>query len=115
MAKHNPPDVITKTDATDVGVPMRPAPAGWKHQGPEDALDAGPKRGDYAGRLGGTRHSQTEAVLPEDAPYGTAPTIRAVDQTAHAGNLVLADPGGPLDAADPHYAALVAQRARGRA
>ena len=107
-------DVIAKTDPTDVGVPMRPAPAGWTHQGPEDALDPGPKRGNYADRLGETRHTQTEAVLPADAPYETAPTIRAVAQNPHAGNLVLDDPGGPLDAADPNYETLRAQRARGR-
>jgi len=115
MAKHTKTDVIAKTDPTDVGVPMRPAPAGWTHQGPEDALDPGPKRGNYTGRLGETRHTQTEAFLPADAPYATAPTIRAVAQNPHAANLVLDDPGGPLDAADPNYARLVEQRARGRA
>jgi len=115
MAKHQAPDVIVKTDPTDVGVPMRPAPAGWKHQGPEDALDPGPKRGKYTDRLGEARHTQTEAVLPAAAPYGTAPTIRAVAQNPHAAHLVLADPGGPLDAADPNYETLREQRARGRA
>ncbi len=113
--KHTAPEFIVKTDPHDVGVPMRPAPPGWRHQGPEDALDPGPKRGNYAGRIAGGPSVSFEAFLPPDAPYGTAPTIRAVDQRAAAANLVLDDPGGPLDAADPNYARLVQQRAtRGR-
>ncbi len=114
MVKVNPDGYIVKEDATDLGVPMRPAPEGWTHQGPEDALDPGPKRGDYAGRLGDTRHVQTEAVVPPGAPWGTPPEVRAVEQNVHAENVVLDDPGGPLDAASPDYERLVAQRARGK-
>lgn len=107
---------IIKTDPTDVGVPMRPAPAGWERRsGPEDALDPGPKRGDYTDRLSNGPSVQIEAVLPDDAPYGAEPTIRPVDQRARAANPVVNDPGGPLDAADPNYETLRAQRARGRA
>ncbi len=55
--------------------------------------------------------SYPTGVLPEDAPCGIAPTIRAVAQNPHAVHLVLADPGGPLDAADPDDETLRAQRA----
>lgn len=109
------PEFIAKGDPHDVGVPMRPAPPGWTHQGVEDALDPGPKRGDYTGRIAGGPSVQLEAFLPPDAPYGTVPTIRAVDQRARAANLVVDDPGGPLDVADPHYETLKAQREKGRA
>lgn len=104
---------IIKTDPTDVGVPMRLAPAGWRHQGLEDALDPGPKRGNYTDRLASGPSVQIEAVLPDDAPYGAEPTIVARDQRQHAANVVLADPGGPLDATDPNYEALRKQRGRG--
>ncbi len=114
MVKTDAQGFIVKDDPTDLGVPMRPAPEGWVQQGPEDALDPGPKRGDYTGRLGDARHVQTEAVVPPGAPWGTPPEVRAVEQNVHAENVVLDDPGGPLDAASPDYERLVAQRARGK-
>lgn len=38
---------IIRNDVHDLGVPMRPAPAGWVHRGPENAYDAN-TRGDYS-------------------------------------------------------------------
>ncbi len=93
-------------DATDVGVPMRPAPAGTTRQGPEDALDPNPTRGDYRDRLGPTHHTTTEARY--SSRYDPQPQIVRVDQNEHAANIV--DTGGPLDAADPDYEAKKATR-----
>ena len=113
MVKLDANGFIVKEDPTDVGVPMRAAPEGWTHQGPEDALDPAPKRGDYTGRLGYTRHVTTEAIYGGAAPqYDLAPEVRAVEQNQHAANTVVDDPGGPLDEADPNYARLKAQRER---
>ena len=98
---------IIKTLAHDVGVPMRPAPEGWRHQGPEDALDPRPTRGDYRGRLGTTEHTQIERTHGA----GGVPGLATVRQNANAANIVLPDPGGPLDSADPNYDRLMWQRA----
>ena len=47
--EHSVDGVTTRSDALDLGVPMLPGdPA--ERQGPEDALGAGPKRGDYSER-----------------------------------------------------------------
>lgn len=97
---------LVKDDPSDLGAPMKPAPAGWTHQGPEDALDPNPTRGDYRHRLGATEHHTAEAHTT--GRYDTAPTITVVDQNAHAERIV--DNGGPLDAADPDYAAKLAAR-----
>lgn len=44
----------TRSDATDLGVPMRPLAEGEvPRQGPEDALGLEPTRGDYSDRLAG--------------------------------------------------------------
>jgi hypothetical protein len=96
----------TTKDATDLGVPMKPAEDPKNETvGPEDALDpTTPKRGDYSGRLGNTRHVQTEAHYK--GRYDTEPEISTAEQ-----NLV-PDPGGPLDAADPNHERLLAQRQR---
>ncbi len=97
---------IIKEDVLDVGVPMKPAPAGTTHQGPEDALDPGATRGDYRDRLGGTIHTTSQAT-PKDR-LDLNPTITMVQQNEHAANIV--DTGGPLDAADPDYEAKRAAR-----
>lgn len=93
----------TTKDASDVGVPIRPAVDPAKETvGPEDALGPEPTRGDYSGRLGDTRHVQMEARFK--GRYDTEPEIVPVEQN------VVPDPGGPLDAADPNYERLLAQR-----
>lgn len=97
---------LIKDDVLDVGVPMRPAPDGWTHQGPEDALDPNPTRGDYRDRLGDTIHTTSEALRKNR--LDTNPPINLVHQNPHAENIV--DAGGPLDAADPDYAAKKAAR-----
>ncbi len=123
MPKQNDPQRIphsrggttTRDDATDVGVPMRPAPEGWVHQGPEDALDEGPKRGDYTGRVGDTRHVTTARAYKGPEPeYGEDGQVVAREQNRAVENLVIEDPGGPLDEADPNYERLKAQRERGK-
>lgn len=47
----------TTRDATDLGVPMKPAEPGETRQGPEDALDPN-TRGDYSNRHGNTNSFQ---------------------------------------------------------
>lgn len=91
-------------DKTGVGVPMDQGD-GSEPVGPEDALDpTTPKREDYSGRVGDTRHVQTEAIYK--GRYDIAPEIVTTEQ-----NLV-PDPGAPLDAADPNYERLLAQRTK---
>ncbi len=77
---------VIRDDATDLGVPMRPAPPGTVRQGPEDALDPNPTRGDYRSRLGETRHVQIEATRRHRDDM--EPIIRAVEQNPHAQNIV---------------------------
>ena len=45
-----PEGVTTRDDAKDLGVPMLAGDAATEPVGPEDALGAGPKRGDYTAR-----------------------------------------------------------------
>jgi hypothetical protein len=93
----------TTREPGDLGVPMKPAADPAKETtGPEDALGPEPTRGDYSGRLGNTRHVQVEAIY--ESRDDRAPRIVTAEQ-----NLV-PDPGGPLDAADPNYERLLAQR-----
>lgn len=56
----NPVQAGTTRDATDAGVPMLPG-RGDEPQGPEDALGAGPKRGDYSKRIGPENYHPHEA------------------------------------------------------
>lgn len=67
-------------DANDVGVPMLP---GEPVQGPEDAVDPAPKRGDYRDRVAGNPHT-VERVT--DAEPGE-PHSRSVPQRPHAENI----------------------------
>lgn len=98
----NADGTIKKTDVLDVGVPIKVAPAGWVHPGgPEDALDSHPTRGDYRDHLGDTIHTTSEAH-PVNR-LDSNPPITLAHQNPHAENIV--DSGGPLDEADPDYAA----------
>jgi hypothetical protein len=56
----NPVQAGTTRDALDAGVPMLPG-RGDEPQGPEDALGAGPKRGDYSKRIGPENYHPNEA------------------------------------------------------
>lgn len=78
--KHTEGGVTTRDDATDIGVPMLPGSPD-EPVGPEDALGAGPKRGDYRNRLGGVQSYQTVPV--PDAKPGEA-TARVEHQNPHA-------------------------------
>lgn len=83
--EHTQGGVTTRDDATDLGVPMLPGSAD-EPQGPEDALGAGPKRGDYRGRLGGADYEPHETVRIPDAKPGEAHT-RVVAQRPRAAEL----------------------------
>jgi hypothetical protein len=108
----NADGTIIKPDSLDLGVPMRPAPEGWVHSGPEDALDPNPTRGDYRDRLGGTHHTTSKAE--RKGRYDLEPRISAVSQNEYANSIV--DVAGPLDAADPQYdAKLKARQSREKA
>lgn len=79
MAKHeHTMGGSTTRDATDLGVPMAPAPAGYTHQGPEDALDP-TSRGDYRGRIGDSQY-QPHTIERVERGYGEEPEIHVVKQ-----------------------------------
>lgn len=80
--KHSQGGVTTRDDATDMGVPMLPGDPS-EPVGPEDALGAGPKRGDYSNRLGGSEYNPHQVVANPDAKDGE-PTVKVEDQRPHA-------------------------------
>jgi hypothetical protein len=63
--EHTQGGVTTRDDAHDLGAPML---AGDPEEpvGPEDALGAGPKRGDYRDRVGDSSYQPHETVLNPD-------------------------------------------------
>lgn len=79
--EHTADGPTTRSDATDVGVPMLAGdPA--EPIGPEDAFGPGPKRGLYAPRETGA-HATVE-VIPPGEREENGPTTRVVDQVARA-------------------------------
>lgn len=78
---HSQGGVTTRDDATDVGVPMLPGSPD-EPVGPEDALGAGPKRGDYRNRLGGVQSSQSVTV-PDAKPGEPAVRVEAQNPRAN--------------------------------
>ncbi len=54
----------TRDDHADLGVPMLPGSPD-EPQGPEDALGAGPKRGDYTDRIGGQDYHPHAGGVPQ--------------------------------------------------
>ncbi len=75
---HSDDGVTTRSDRMDLGVPMLPGdPA--EPVGPEDALGAGPTRGDYRERLGDSHYHPHTVVTVADAKPGE-PTQVAVAQ-----------------------------------
>lgn len=75
---------VTRDDPTDLGVPML---AGDPSEpvGPEDALGAGPKRGDYTGRIGPAHyHPHTTEPVPADEREEDGPSVRVVVQRPRA-------------------------------
>ncbi len=119
--QHSRGGVTTKHDRTDVGAPMLPGDP-RERVGPEDALGAGAKRGDYTGRLGGSDYSPhtVEPIPPEEQVPG-GPVVRVVSQREHAADVAdvprrkggVETALGPLDAADPDYERQRRQRERG--
>lgn len=90
----------TRSDATDVGVPMLPGD-GSESQGPEDALGDGPKRGDYADRVGEAGYQPTQTRRVEDAEPGE-PHTEVVAQRPNASDQgeVPGEKGGVTTSAD---------------
>ena len=81
--------VTTRDDKNDLGVPML-AGSPDEPTGPEDALGEGPKRGDYADRIGPSNYhphaaslvdgkTVLEAQRPRVADVGEAPGKGGVD------------------------------------
>jgi hypothetical protein len=75
--EHSVGGKTTRSDAHDLGVPMLAGDPG-ERQGPEDALGAGPKRGDYRERQDGSQHVEVVA-------------------NPKAGELILDDDGNTVD------------------
>lgn len=76
--EHTEGGTHTRTDTTDVGVPMAP-PEGPQTVGPEDAAGLEPTRGNYGGRV--SRGTTTE-LIPEAERVPGGPTVRIVEQGA---------------------------------
>ena len=64
--KHSEGGVTTRDDALDSGAPMLPGDPS-EPSGPEDALGAGPKRGDYSGLIGDRQYTAS-VVNPDYDP-----------------------------------------------
>jgi len=69
--EHSQGGITTRDDRTDVGVPMLPGDPS-EPVGPEDALGAGPTRGDYRGRIGSSAYQPHTTVPVTDAKSGEA-------------------------------------------
>lgn len=75
--EHTRGGTTTRDDLLDAGVPMLQGDP-KEPVGPEDALGAGPKRGDYRERVVGEPH--TSEPIPEDEQVPGGPTARLVAQ-----------------------------------
>jgi hypothetical protein len=80
--EHSDGGSTTRDDLLDAGVPMLPGSPD-EPVGPEDALGAGPKRGDYTGRVGPSDYQPHQSV-PIDNPEPGGPTARLVAQRGRA-------------------------------
>jgi hypothetical protein len=80
--EHSEGGSTTRDDLLDAGVPMLPGSPD-EPVGPEDALGAGPKRGDYTGRVGPADYQPHQSVPIPDAQPGEA-TMRLVAQRGRA-------------------------------
>lgn len=90
--EHSQGGATTRSDQTDVGVPMLQGDPS-EPQGPEDALGEGPKRGGYGPRIDGLgkEHHTVERVadggvptVNDDGGQDTTPHSVAVNQNARA-------------------------------
>ena len=80
--EHSVEGVTTRADVLDLGVPMLPGSPD-EPQGPEDALGAGPTRGDYRNRIGPDSYHPHTTVPVRDAEPGE-PNVRVVAQRQFA-------------------------------
>ncbi len=78
-------ETTTRSDATDLGVPMLPGDPS-EPVGPEDALGAGPKRGDYRDRVGPGGYQPHQIVAVPDAKEGE-PKARVEAQRPRAADI----------------------------
>ena len=83
--EHTSGGATTRDDATDLGVPMLPG-SSKERVGPEDALGAGPKRGDYSNRIGSANYHPHEVVPVENAAPGE-PQVQVVPQRPRASDI----------------------------
>lgn len=81
-AKSTSKKTVDRGDAADLGVPMLPGDSS-EPQGPEDALGAGPKRGDYSGRVGPSDYQPHQVVPVADPKPGEA-RVEVVEQRPRA-------------------------------
>lgn len=81
--EHSQGGATTRDDALDLGVPMM---AGDPSEpvGPEDALGAGKKRGDYSNALPAGYNPHTSEAIPEPEREEGGPTVRVVAQRERA-------------------------------
>jgi hypothetical protein len=86
-AKHTEGGVTTRDDALDSGVPMLAGDPG-EPVGPEDALGAGPKRGDYSEVVGNKQHYSSVPNPNRDPADPSSPAYVLVHQ-----NPLVADVG----------------------
>lgn len=77
--KHSEGGVTTRNDALDSGVPMLQGDPS-EPVGPEDALGAGPKRGDYSQVIGNKQHYHSVANPNRDANDPNSPAYVLVHQ-----------------------------------
>ncbi|MDQ3654010.1 MAG: hypothetical protein M3457_02875 [Chloroflexota bacterium] len=80
--EHSQGGITTRDDRTDVGVTMLPGDPS-EPVGPEDALGAGPTRGDYRGRLGSSAY-QPHTTVPVSDPQPGEATVQVVAQRPFA-------------------------------
>ncbi len=83
--RHTMGGATTKDDATDLGVEMLPGDPN-EPVGPEDALGEGPKRGNYAGRIGPSNYHPHEVrpASPEEIADPNRPSVRVEAQRGRA-------------------------------
>jgi hypothetical protein len=82
--RHSRGGVTTRDDVLDLGVPMLPGDP-REPVGPEDALGAGPKRGNYVDRIGDASYNpHTSEPIPVEEQVPGGPTVRLVPQRPRA-------------------------------
>lgn len=83
--EHSVGGITTRDDVLDLGVKMLPGDP-KETIGPEDALGAGPKRGDYTGRVGDSYYQPHQSVAVE-GPKPGEPVARIEAQRPRTENI----------------------------